>query len=354
MSPPWSRPDAGVENSPLSPSNASYPPLPNIQSARGSNYSSSAASRASLAGSQASSEGSCVSLAGSHASLAGSQSSRKGERKASDLELHGRAAPEGKRYQCTWCFKAFSRLQEWNRHERSVHFELKKFVCMPNGSAKHSFSSTYPFHNCVFCCCVHPDPGHLRTQHGTAACLTKSYHERTFPRKDGLVQHIKGSHADGLLADPNELASWWTRAGDVDEDDPCWECGFCGQDNMSWPERYKHVGDHFKRNADMRTWVGRDPEDGKYYCHTDWEPNRKDLPCQITLDKRDVQFSCRIGLLLHLKKHHGFFPHSKLTVEEHWYFYVTEQGESPCPCAKKKPFKTPDVFIFQSKKSEAI
>ena len=306
---------------------ASHPPRPNLQSAMGSNYSSAAgsatyaneayptassgyvsaadsgyySSAASLAGSWASSEGSYVSLADSHPSAASSQSNRKGKRKALDSELHDRKAPKGKPYQCTWCFKAFPRPQEWNRHERSVHFELKKYVCMPDGPITR-------YNLCVFCFCDKPSPEHSNTEHGTDACLDKSIHERTFPRKDGLVQHIKRSHAR-LLRGSNYLANCWTRAGDVDEDDRCWECGFCGQDNMNWSERYKHVGDHFKRLEDMRTWVGRDPKDGNYYCHTDWEPNRKDLPCQRTSNKRDSQFPDRVELLLHLAGHHVYSVH---------------------------------------------
>ena len=315
---------------------ASHPPRPNFQSARGSNYSSSAASAtyadeaypsarsgyvyaadsghcssaASLAGSWPSSAGSHGSLARSQPSLASSQSNRKGKRKAPDSEWHDRTAPEGKPYQCTWCFKAFPRPQEWSRHERSVHFELKKFVCMPNRPARYisaEVDSRPPVDSelCAFCCSFVP-PEHLNTQHGTAACLTKSIHERTFPRKDGLVQHIRRSHGEGLLADANELAERWTRAGVVNENDPCWECGFCGKDSMSWPERYKHVIAHFKNERDMREWAGRHPEDGKYYCHTDFEPNRRDLPCQRTSNKRDVQFQCRNELLQHLFAHHGF------------------------------------------------
>ena len=322
---------------------ASHPPRPNLQSARGSKYSSSAASAtyanetypsassgyvsaadsghcssaASLAGSWASSAGSYVSLADSHPSLASSQSNHKGKRKAPDFEWHRPPPPEGKPYQCTWCYHAFRRPQEWNRHERSVHFPLKRFVCMPDGSARRTvYHPVRLFKLCVFCGCKDPSPVHLNTQHGTAACLTKSIHGRTFPRKDGLVQHIKRSHADGLLADPNELAGFWTRIGDVDEDYPYWECGFCGKDNMSWLERYKHVGTHFKHERDMREWAGRHPEDGKYYCHTDFEPNRRDLPCQRTSNKRDVQFQCRNELVQHLFEHHNI---NTMDETDTWY-----------------------------------
>ena len=316
------RQDAVVKNSLLSRLNASYPPRPSLQSARGSNYSLSAASatyandaypnvnsdhrsqafagsRASLDGSQASSAGSSVSLTGSHTSLAGSQSSRKGKRKASDVELHDRAAPPGRLYQCTWCFKAFRRPQEWHRHERAVHFVLKGYVCMPD------LQTAYRFGRCAFCGSDERPFSHLGSQHGTSVCLIKSLHERTFPRKDGLVQHIKRSHAEGLLADPNKLAEYWTMDGVVGENDPYWECGFCGKDNMSWPERYKHVAAHFKHERDMREWVGRHPEDGKYYCYTDFEPNRRDLPCQRTSIKQDVQFQYRNELVQHLFEHHN-------------------------------------------------
>ena len=330
---------------------ASLPPRPNFQSARGSNHSSSAASAtyaneahlsassgyvsaadsghyssaASVADSWASSAGSHVSSANSHPSLASAQSKRKGKRKAPDSEWHSSTAPEGKPYQCTWCFRAFRRPQEWNRHERSVHFEMKKFVCMPDGPAIRIVRPDHCVINCVFCGYIDPSPEHLNIQHGTAACLTKNIHERTFPRKDGLVQHIKRSHADGLWADPNELADCWTRAGDVDEDYPCWECGFCGKDNMSWSERYKHVRDHFKVHADMRTWAGRDPKDGKYYCHTDWEPERKDLPCQRTSNKRNEQYPDRMELLQHLSKHHSYLIRLQYPDEDN------NSGEQPPP-----------------------
>ena len=345
---------------------ASHPPRPNLQSARGSHYSSSAASAtyaneaypsasssyvsaadsghyssaASLAGSWASSAKSYVSLADSHPSTASSQSNRKGKRKALDSELHDRTAPEGKPYQCTWCFRAFQRPQDWNRHERSVHLELKKYICMPDGPIRHVGGGSYVSKECEFCRTPNPSSRHPNTQHGSAACLNRSIHERTFRRKDGLVQHIKRSHADGLWVDPNELADYWTRAGDVAEDYRYWECGFCGRDNMGWLERYRHVGDHFKRHSDMRTWVGRDPKDGKYYCHTDWEPNRKDLPCQRTSNKRDTTFPCRTALLLHLAEHHVLFPLSDFTVAEH-----NSRAQSPWP---EFDLRVPEVRIVDN------
>ena len=258
-------------------------------------YVSTAGSHASLTSSHASLAESQASMTGSLASLAGSQSNRKGKRKATGLPCHDRKSPEGKPYQCTWCFRAFKRRQDWTRHESSSHFALKQFVCMPNGPMEPS--SSPPFLNyCVFCKLRESDPEHLVTQHGTAACLAKSFHERSFPRKDGLVQHINGSHADGLLINPNELAQRWQRDGDLNEHDRRWECGFCGQDNMDWPARCEHVADHFREGSDMRCWVGRDPNDHKYYCDRH--------PCPAMFNKRGVEFPSWSDLMVHLMDQH--------------------------------------------------
>lgn len=278
-----------------------------------SNGVSLSGSHRSLASSRGSLAGSLASSAGSNASLASCQLSRKGKRKATDLPGHDRTPPEGKPYQCTSCFKAFKRRQECNRHESSVHFALKQYVCMPNGSAEpkpstpsNLLSDLYPLLYCVFCGCIEPDPEHQKTQHGMAACLAKDLHERSFPRKDGLVQHIIGLHSDGLSKDANELVERWTRDEDLDENIPYWDCGFCGQDNMRWRERCKHVGKHFKDGADMRKWLGRDPNDRMYRCQADFEPFRTGLPCQGDYGKRDMQFLDFSNLMVHMKDYHGF------------------------------------------------
>ena len=127
---------------------------------------------------------------------------------------------------------------------------------MPDGCQE--FSSAIQVQSCVFCGRREPSDEHLRTRHGTAACLQKPLPSRSFSRKDGLVQHIKGSHSDSLLRHPNKIATGWERKGDVNEGVRIWECGFCGEYQIDWHDRCKYIESHFKDGMNMLVWFERD------------------------------------------------------------------------------------------------
>lgn len=231
-----------------------------------------------------------------------SQSGRQGKRKAEDAPSHDRVPPEGKPYQCTWCFWAFKRHFDCTKHEEAVHVGFKQYICMPNGPQE--LESSLQVECCVFCGCREPDDEHSNLRHGIAACLKKDVYERSFPRKGGLVQHLKRLHSDSSLCDLNGLATRWTRNGNIDEQDRVWECGFCGKDEIDWHQRCKHVGSHFKKGENMRWWFGKDLSDGSYHCYYDFGDPPSQPPFGTRRAHHSTNFPTRSDLVTHMVEHH--------------------------------------------------
>ncbi|QDS77624.1 hypothetical protein FKW77_002483 [Venturia effusa] len=107
---------------------------------------------------------------------------------------------------------------------------------------------------CVFC--KEPLDGdecltklHESTCHRIADCLGKAPLERTFARKDNLIQHLKGFH--GTVPSEEVIASWEMKA---DHAHHVWHCGFCGKKLDNWNERASHIAAHFRDGLKMDSW----------------------------------------------------------------------------------------------------
>lgn len=130
-----------------------------------------------------------------------------------------------KKYQCTFCTSDFAQKYDWRRHEESVHFPQKEWVCMPDG----------PTHNsrCVFCDLQHPDEKHLES-HNCIQCSKAPHSQRTFLRKDKLIQHIGQVHG---CPHPKGIKDWCRPV----QQSVTLICGLCGLIQQSWNARAECV-----------------------------------------------------------------------------------------------------------------
>jgi hypothetical protein len=127
----------------------------------------------------------------------------------------------GRDFRCTFCGKRFSSRYEWNRHEESVHVPQTCWIC------------------------ARPE------------CADKPDNERSFFRKDHLIQHLRRTHKL-LESDINSLPSldeWKSSTAPLDPFDQALHCGFCGHRSTSWSERVDHIANHVKNGADWNTWA---------------------------------------------------------------------------------------------------
>lgn len=154
----------------------------------------------------------------------GSRKGRKRQREPSKTvakSIFRRPSSPSRKYQCTFCHLDFEQKYDWKRHEESVHFPQKEWVCMPNGPIENS--------QCVFCGSVKVDEEHLKS-HKSITCSEAPRTLRTFQRKDKLVQHIKQVH--GCPA-PNMIKEWCKPI----ERKLLLLCGFCCLALPDWKTR---------------------------------------------------------------------------------------------------------------------
>ncbi|KZL79151.1 c2h2 type zinc finger domain-containing protein [Colletotrichum incanum] len=144
-------------------------------------------------------------------------------------------------YQCTFCTETFRTKHDWQRHEKSLHMPLERWVCSPNGPRDLNPETSETC--CVFCGEVEPSQAHIDS-HNPSACQ-----ERTFNRKDHLKQHIRLVHNAGLL-------DWSAKLWKITVPDIQSRCGFCGVSLDTWNIRADHLADHFKMGSDMADWKG--------------------------------------------------------------------------------------------------
>ncbi|KZL76994.1 C2H2 type zinc finger domain-containing protein [Colletotrichum tofieldiae] len=144
-------------------------------------------------------------------------------------------------YQCTFCTETFRTKHDWQRHEKSLHMPLERWVCSPNGPSDLNPETSETC--CVFCGEVEPSQAHI-DGHNPSACQ-----ERTFNRKDHLKQHVKLVHNAGLL-------DWSAKIWKITVPDIRSRCGFCGVSLDTWTIRADHLADHFKMGSDMADWKG--------------------------------------------------------------------------------------------------
>lgn len=154
--------------------------------------------------------------------------------------------PQTKTYQCTFCTETFRTKHDWQRHEKSLHLSLERWVCAPKGATVVNPETNLA--SCVFCGHANPDEAHLEA-HNCSACQEKNLDERTFYRKDHLRQHLKLVHNVKFLnwaMDPWKIATPEIRS----------RCGFCGIVMDTWTIRIDHLAEHFKTGNTMADWKG--------------------------------------------------------------------------------------------------
>ena len=143
---------------------------------------------------------------------------------------------------CTFCCDKFKSKYDWMRHEKSLHLNLEKWVCAPFGGSV-LLPSTGRVH-CAYCNQLDPTSEHLN-QHNHGACDAK---QRSFRRKDHLVQHLRLFHRLETLP---LIDDWKTETTNFTS-----RCGFCDRQISNWPERYKHLAGHFRSGLTMADWRG--------------------------------------------------------------------------------------------------
>jgi hypothetical protein len=152
-----------------------------------------------------------------------------------------------KTFQCTFCTETFRTKHDWQRHEKSLHLSLERWVCAPEGPRTVN-PETKRTMCCAFCGEAEPDEAHIES-HNHSACQERSLEERTFYRKDHLRQHLKLVHNVAFLG-------WSMDAWKVTTPQIRSRCGFCGIVMDSWSIRVDHLAEHFKTGYTMGDWKG--------------------------------------------------------------------------------------------------
>ena len=151
-----------------------------------------------------------------------------------------------KTFQCTFCTETFRTKHDWQRHEKSLHLSLERWVCTPDGPK--AISPENGKLSCIFCGLVDPDDDHVES-HNHAACQERSLEERTFYRKDHLNQHLR-------LVHNVKFTDWSMKAWKVASPEIRSRCGFCGVVMDTWTIRVDHLAEHFKTGYSMADWKG--------------------------------------------------------------------------------------------------
>ncbi|KAK4181848.1 pah6 homeobox protein encoded by the pah6 protein [Triangularia setosa] len=151
-----------------------------------------------------------------------------------------------KTFQCTFCTETFRTKHDWQRHEKSLHLSLERWVCSPDGPVTFNVESGQM--QCVFCGHANPDEAHIDS-HNHSACQERTLAERTFYRKDHLRQHLKLVHDAAYRS--QSMDGWKVTTPEIRS-----RCGFCGIVMDTWSFRTDHLAEHFKRGKSMADWKG--------------------------------------------------------------------------------------------------
>jgi len=216
----------------------------------GSTGASSAHTSHSSGGSFASaySHGSHGSL-GSFGSMSINRGRRRRRRKATPKRPSDQKTPLQaplKTFQCTFCTETFRTKHDWQRHEKSLHLSLERWVCAPDGPRALDPETNRV--SCVFCGQANPDDAHVES-HNHSACQERSLEERTFYRKDHLRQHLKLVHGSKFMT--WSMEPWKVATPEIRS-----RCGFCGIVMDTWTIRVDHLAEHFKTGNTMADWKG--------------------------------------------------------------------------------------------------
>ncbi|KID98463.1 C2H2 type zinc finger containing protein, partial [Metarhizium majus ARSEF 297] len=170
---------------------------------------------------------------------------RRAAPKTTNDGTNGLAAPL-KTFQCTFCTETFRTKHDWQRHEKSLHLSLERWVCAPDGP--RAVNPDSGILSCVFCGLENPDDGHIEA-HNHSACQERTLEERTFYRKDHLNQHLRLVHNVKFM-------DWAMKQWKVATPEIRSRCGFCGIVMDTWTIRVDHLAEHFKTGYSMADWKG--------------------------------------------------------------------------------------------------
>lgn len=151
-----------------------------------------------------------------------------------------------KTFQCTFCTETFRTKHDWQRHEKSLHLSLERWVCAPDDA--RAINPENGILSCVFCGLENPDEDHIES-HNHSACQERTLEERTFYRKDHLNQHLRLVHNVKFM-------DWAMKQWKVATPEIRSRCGFCGIIMDTWTIRVDHLADHFKTGYSMADWKG--------------------------------------------------------------------------------------------------
>ena len=163
--------------------------------------------------------------------------------------LVGPNRQDDKKFQCTRCNRGYRYRSDWVRHEET-HTPQHKWICMHNTPRLINKGIV----TCAFCGESNPGDEHFNTEHNAFPCSQKPEDQRTFPRADGLLRHMKDSHQASIQTPPD---SW--RVPEHENDTQQFWCGFCdeygGYLRTTWKSRLDHMEQHFiGDDLDMTQW----------------------------------------------------------------------------------------------------
>lgn len=172
---------------------------------------------------------------------------RRRRRKRAGLPTHtAYPTPTRGAFQCTFCAEDFQTKYDWQRHEKTWHLSIDRWVCAPTGP--RAVDPVTGSLTCVFCSQLNPDAAHFES-HNFSLCSSRTLTERTFYRKDHLTQHLRLGHHAKV---PKETLETWKAASPEIRS----RCGFCNTILHSWSARVDHLAMHFKNGATMEHWTG--------------------------------------------------------------------------------------------------
>ncbi|ORY58101.1 uncharacterized protein BCR38DRAFT_353751 [Pseudomassariella vexata] len=151
-----------------------------------------------------------------------------------------------KTFQCTFCTETFRTKHDWQRHEKSLHLSLERWVCSPEGAK--AINPENGLMSCVFCGEANPGESHIES-HKFSDCTERALEERTFYRKDHLRQHLNLIHNVKFLQ--WSMDRWRVASPEIRS-----RCGFCDIVMDSWTMRVDHLAEHFKTGKTMADWKG--------------------------------------------------------------------------------------------------
>ncbi|PVH68220.1 hypothetical protein DL98DRAFT_441696 [Cadophora sp. DSE1049] len=149
-------------------------------------------------------------------------------------------------FQCTFCTETFKTKHDWQRHEKSLHLSLERWVCSPDGPTQ--YCADYGHNRCVYCGLPNPPLDHGEV-HNHSSCAERSLEERTFYRKDHLRQHLNLVH--DVKFQSFSMETWKVATPEIRS-----RCGFCDIVMDSWTFRVDHLAEHFKGGKSMADWKG--------------------------------------------------------------------------------------------------